>query len=140
MAEVETMTPEELQNLQKEIDEANKNIVSDEVQKKIELAKQKAREEAEKEFTVNQKIKELEKEKEELVKKQQEKEIENARRLEELTKKVNDSISSRAVAPSGSPFTDPTPSTPGDTIENMSQDQVDQIERESFDALIKRTK
>jgi len=126
----EEITTEELDALNREIEEANKTLVSEDVAKVIKLEKEAAKKEAEKEFLVNQRVKDLEAEKDALVKAKEQSEKEAAEKLEALTKKVNSLVSSQAPVKNENPFNEPQPAqAPSD---NLTKEQMDNIEEASM--------
>ena len=131
MAETE-LTPEEKAAIQKDIDDANKTLVSDDTRVAIEKAKVEAKAEAAKEFEVNAKIKELEAEKEKLKQDQIIKEKEAAEKLVELTNKVNEMTTSRAAINTQDPFkSNTTPSDMKSRVENLTEEDAKDIENEA---------
>jgi chromosome segregation ATPase len=131
----ETVTEDELAAIEAELNKANKSIVSEDIQKRIQEERESARREAEKEFQVNQRIKELEAEKETLKKQQEQKELEAARQLEELRQKVNSLVAARGVARETNPFKDEKPEPTKDTS-FLNDEMADEIEKASFDAFM----
>lgn len=129
----ETVTEDEIAAIEAELNKVSKQVVSEDIQKRLEEERKKAREEAEKEFATNQRIKELEAEKEALRKQQEDKEREAARQLEELKQKVNSLVAARAVAQDNNPFKQ-TPETPKQN--DFSDEMIDEIEKASFDAFM----
>jgi len=105
MADDDTiLTPEDKAAMQKDIDDAKKDLVSDDTSKAIEKAKVDAKAEAEKEFATNAKIKELEDANKKLLDEQTEKEKKSAEQLDALTKKVDDMTTSKANINQQDPF------------------------------------
>ena len=148
MAE-EVKTPEpakapdfNVEELHKEIEAANKKIVSDEVAQLIAKEKELARKEAEKEFLVNQKLKDKEAELEAVKKAQLEKERANAEQLEALKRKVDEMAASKQATVVPNPFSTssaPTPSiTTSPSVLSLSDAQLLEVERESLSALLGR--
>lgn len=132
MADEPILTPEEKAAMQKDIDDAKKSLVSDDTAKAIEKAKSEAKAEAEKEFLVNQKIKELEEEKEKLKQEQITKEKESAKQLEELTKKVDDMTTSKAAINTQDPFKAGNNTVDlKSQVEKLSDEQALEIENEA---------
>lgn len=129
----EEVTPEELEALNKDIESATKNFVSAEVQKKIEEAKAQAKAEAEKDFNVQQRIKELEAEKERLAKEKEEQEKKAAEELSSLKSKVDAVISSKATIASQNPFK-------SEGAASFTDDEANVIERASFEALLNKNR
>ena len=136
MVEEQTkVSEEELAKIKQDLQSANTNIVSAEVQKQIDDAKAQAKVEAEKEFATNQKIKELEEEKAKLKAEQEAKEKDAAEQLAKLTEKVNDLTSSKAPAKSDSPF-ESTNETPNSGFKPTEED-ADEIEKASMEVFLK---
>jgi hypothetical protein len=131
-----------VEELHREIEAANKKIVSDEVAQLIAKEKEAARKEAEKEFLVNQKLKDKEAELEALKKAQLEKERANAEQLEALKRKVDEMAASKQPTVVANPFSAPTPtvspSQPLPSVLNLPEAQLSEVERESFNALFTR--
>jgi len=126
----------ELDELNKEIEEANKSLVSDDVAKVIKLEKEAAKKEAEKEFLVNQRVKELEAEKDALAKAKEQAEKEAAAKLEALTQKVNGLISSRAPVTTENPFNAQPPAESTPSLADISDEQAKDIELASMEAFL----
>ncbi len=134
----EQITKEELDQLNKDLDSAKSNIVSTEVTKKIEEAKEEAKKEAEKEFATNQKIKDIEEEKKQLQSKQEEAEKKAAEEIEALKTKVNEMISGKSSIASEDPFSNEGNTDVNKSIENLSDEDTDAIEKRSMDMFLSR--
>lgn len=135
----ETKPDFNIEDLHKEIDAANKKLVSDEVSTLIAKEREAARKEAEKEFLVNQKLKEKEQELENFKKAQLEKERQASEQLEMLRRKVDELASSKAPINVQNPFN--SPSQPKDTkpaVLNMTEEELEVVEKASFHALLDR--
>lgn len=133
--EQDVLNNEDLDKLEKDMDNARNTLVSKETEDKIAQAKEEAKKEAEKEFLVNQRIKELEEEKVKLAEDKAKKEEEVAKQLEEMKEKLNAAITSRAVPTANNPFNDKPSSS---NIDKLSDDEVNQIEQASYLAFEKR--
>jgi len=131
----EEITAEELESINKEIEEANKSLVSEDVAKVIKLEKEAAKKEAEKEFLVNQRVKDLEAEKIALAKEMEHSEKEAAAKLEKLTERVNSLISSKATVKNDNPFNEPQPAKVP-TNDDMTEEQEIDIETGSAIAFL----
>jgi hypothetical protein len=130
-----------VEELHREIEAANKKIVSDEVIQLIAKEKESARKEAEKEFLVNQKLKDKEAELEALKKSQLEKERANAEQLEALKRRVDEMAASKQPTVVANPFSTPvaaSPSQPLPSVLNLPEAQLFEVEKESFNALFTR--
>lgn len=128
----EQISPQELDALNKDLEQANKTLVSEEVQKKIDAAKQEARAEAAKDAEVQSKLKELEAEKAALIKQKEEQEKKAAEELAKLKEKVDSVISSKAVISGQNPFNGEKKG------ELLSEKEADLIEKASFEALLNK--
>ena len=98
------LSEEDIKKLSDDIDNAKSTLVSKETQSAIEKAKADAKAEAEKEFTTNQKIKELEEQKQQLEASVKAKEESAAQELEKLKQAVNEMKASKAVVQQDNPF------------------------------------
>ncbi len=125
----EQISAEELEKLNKDIDDTTKKLVSDETAAQIQEAKEEAKKEAEKEFAINQRIKELEDEKAKLEEQRIAKEKEAAEQLTALKSKVDELTSSKAVVQGDSPFKEESQTAPSE----ISEEVADDIERQSFE-------
>jgi len=129
----------ELEELNLQMEKAQKALVSEEVQKQLESEKEKARAEALKEFEVNAKIKELEAAKAELERQRKEDQLAAARQLAELKAKVDSLTASRAVVSAENPFSKPPEkSEKGFDINTASPEIIDEIERNSMNAFFEQ--
>lgn len=124
---------EEIEQIQKDIDSAKSSLVSDETKKEIQQAKEEARKEAEKEMLIKQEITDKEKLIEDLKRQKIEQEKEFNDKFKSMEDKLNDMVSSKAPVSNTNPFTSnqPLPQDTGMTAKNMSDDQINDIERES---------
>ena len=141
VAEVKKTTVPEfnIEDLHKEIDAANKKIVSEDVSKLLEQERAKAKAEAEKEFHINQKLKEKEAELEALKKAQLEREKEAATQLEMLRRKVDELASSKQPISIQNPFnTSQSQKDDKPSILKMKEEELEAVERASFEALLDR--
>jgi hypothetical protein len=129
----EVVSQADIDELNSEIERMNKEMVSEDTAKMIELEKEKARKEAEKDFLVNQKIKEQNDLIEAMKKEKEESEKKNAESLEALTRKVNEMVTSKAVIPNGNPFNEPANEPEPQTPSTMSKQTIDDIERASYE-------
>lgn len=134
----EEIANDELEELNREIEEASKSLVSEDVAKVIKLEKEAAKKEAEKEFLTNQRVKELEAEKLALQKEKEQAEKEAAAKLDALTQRVNGLISSRAPVQAESPFNAPALAEESTSIDNISDEQAKEIELASMEAFWNR--
>jgi len=124
MAEEVTLTPEDKAAMQKDIDDAKKSLVSDDTQKVMEKVKAEAKAEAEKEFAVNAKIKELEADNKKLLDIQVEKEKESATKLDVLTKKVDEMTTSKANVVQQDPFKGNQPVDIKTKVDSLSDNEA----------------
>jgi len=127
----EQISQEELDKLNQDIENTTKKLVSDDTAKKIQEAREEAKKEAEKEMLINQRIKELEEEKEKLKADQISKEKEASEQLTALKGKVDELTASKAVIKSESPFEDKEELSK--SIDKLTPEQEDEIERQSFE-------
>jgi len=130
----EEITQEEIDAINKQIEEANKKLVSDDVSDLIKKEKELAKKEAEKEFMVNQKVKELEAQ---LKQKEEERiasEKASASQLQAIMEKVNALTASKAPVSNDNPFTDAPQEPPRPT--EMTDEMTKEIERASYIAFI----
>ena len=130
----EEIAEDELEALNREIEEANKSLVSEDVSKVIKLEKEAAKKEAEKEFLVSQRVKDLEAEKEALNKAKEQSERDSASKLQALTDKVNSLISSRAPVKNENPFNEKPPADDTFSVDKLTDEQATDIERASMEA------
>lgn len=122
-----------------EIDKANKKIISDEVAQLIAKEKEEARKLAEKEFLINQKLKEKEQEIESLKQAQKDKELKAAQELEALKRKVDELASTKQPMNIVNPFA--TPPQGNNTqithpVLGMKAEELDVVEKASLSALL----
>lgn len=133
-----------IEELHKEIEAANKKIVSEEVSQLLAKEREAAKKEAEKEFLVNQKLKDKEAEIEALKKAQLEKERATAEQLELLKRKVDEMAASKQGTPIANPFSTPAQEAPQSpplpSVLKMPEAQLDEVETASFAALLGRKK
>ena len=134
----DSFTLEEIDKLNKEIEEAKKQMVSEDIEKKIAAEREAAKKEAEKEFLISQRVKDLEKEKEELQKKNEESQRLASQQLELLKAQVDKLMSSKAVITQDNPFRkEPQPDV-NISIDNMDEAAIDKIEEKSFEAFMEQ--
>jgi len=125
--------------LHKEIEAANKKIVSEDVAQLLAKEREEARKEAQKEFAVNQQIKDKEAELENMKKAQKEKDLENARQLEALKRKVDELAASKQPVQVQNPFGSPSQSKDAiPSVLSMKEEDLDEMEKASFEALLAR--
>ena len=127
----EGISKEDIDAINKDIDDAKDKLVSKETDEKIEKAKAEAKAEAEKEFYLSQKAKELEEENKKLKEQMEAKEKEAAEKLTELTNKVNDYVESKAVISNDNPL-----DKVNADVEKLDDEEIAKIEDESFKAFI----
>lgn len=125
---------DEIDAINKDITAARSSLVSEETKKEIERAKEEARREAEKEFLVNQKIKELEEQKQRLEAEKVAQQKEFDQKFSAMEGRINDMIGSKAPAADNNPFKEPNAQPT--TAENMSDDMINDIERASGEAFL----
>jgi multidrug efflux pump subunit AcrA (membrane-fusion protein) len=113
----------ELAAINADIASAQSALVSKGTEELIQKAREEARKEAEKEFLVNQRIKEIETQKAELQKRLEDKEKASAEELDKLKTKVNELVSSRASIQVQDPFRNPV-----NTGQELSEEKITQIE------------
>lgn len=127
-----TITKEELEALNKDIDVAKSSIVSKETQEVIQKAKDDARVEAEKEFELKKQLDEQKQEADRLKAQLADNEKKAADQLEAMKTKVDAAIESQAVVQSQNPFNPhESQQSSTETVEQMSDEQVNNIEYES---------
>ncbi len=127
--------------LHKEIDAANKKLVSEEVSQIIAREKEAARKEAEKEFLVNQKLKDKEQEIEAMKKAQLEKERQASEQLEMLKRRLDELASTKQPVAIQNPFAGQPSSqhaTQSHSILDLPESSLDEVEKASFSALLER--
>lgn len=122
-------TPDEQSQIDRDIEEAKKSLVSKETQAQIEAAKAQARKETEAEMLIKQKLEKLEEENKKLREAQVAKEAETAKVLDELRAKVNSAIGSRAPAKMEDPFQEPAQGKLA--VDRLSDAQIADIEKRS---------
>ena len=122
------LSAEEKAQMEKEIAEAKEKLVSKETSEEIQKAKEEAKKEAEKEFATNQRIKELEEEKNKLAEDQKQKEKEAAEKLEALKKRLDEMATSQQPVNFENPFQNNN-NQPNETI--MTEEDVRTIEKDS---------
>jgi len=126
-------------DLHKDIDALNKKLVSEDVAQLLSQERAKAKAEAEKEFLVNAKLKEKDQELENLKKAQLEKERSAAEQLDALRKKVDELASSKQPVNMHNPFNSlPSQKDDKPSVLKMKEDELEVVERASFDALMNR--
>ena len=134
-----TFSQDEINNMQKDIDSAKSNLISDETKKEISRAKEEARVEAQKEMLINQEIKEKESTINDLKAKQIEQEKSFADKFKGMEDKLNEMTASRAPATNTNPFTSNTNALPKDSedaVTRMSDQDINEIEKESGQAFL----
>jgi Skp family chaperone for outer membrane proteins len=124
---------EDIDAINKDIEDAKSKLVSKETEDKIAQAKEEAKKEAEKEFAVNQKVKELEEANQKLQEEKEAKEKEAAEKIANLAEKVNTYVESKQVVtnnetPFGSNNTD---------VEKIPDEDIEKIENESYVAFVR---
>jgi len=130
----EEVTQDEIDAINREIEEANKKLISEDVSELIKKEKELAKKEAEKEFLVNQKVKDLEAQ---LLKEQEAKkdaERQTAAQLQALMEKVNALTAAKAVVQNDNPFKNDPQEPPKPT--ELSNDVADEIEHASYMAFM----
>ena len=132
-------TDQELAELNSQMENAQKQIVSEEVSKLLETERATAKAEAAKEFETNQRIKELEAEKAQLAEQRIADQKAAAEQLAALKEKVDSLAASRAVVSADNPFTKP-PEEPekGFDVETAAPEVIDEIERNSMEAFFEQ--
>lgn len=126
----DSITPEELEQIKKDIADAKGNLVGKELQDEIAKAKEEARKEAEEQLKREQELKELQDSKakaEEALKKQQE---EANSRLEALQSKVDELSGSKNIASDNNPFKEPKSS--GFNVDDLTDQDINKIEENSL--------
>lgn len=119
------LSQEELSALKKDIESAKSVLSSKEAEDKLQKAKEEGRLEAEKELRLQQAL-ETEKSKAiELEKKLKDKELESAKQLEALQKRVDDIVSSKGVISNSSV------NTGGHPVDKLTEEQVNRVEENS---------
>jgi F0F1-type ATP synthase membrane subunit b/b' len=129
---MEGLTPEDIQAMQKDIEEAKSKLVS----KDTDMIVQKAKEEALKEIEAKQKLeaeRKAQEDKDKLIQELQDKvkaqETEAATRFDALQKRLDEMASSKAVITPEDPFKSQT--NPAVDIDKWSDEQVRQFEENS---------
>lgn len=127
------LNQEDIDAINKDIEDAKSKLVSKETEDKIAQAKEEAKKEAEKEFAVNQKVKELEEANQKLQEEKEAKEKEAAEKIANLAEKVNTYVESKQVVtnnetPFGSNNTD---------VEKIPDEDIEKIENESYVAFVR---
>jgi predicted Zn-dependent protease len=124
------LSPEEQTEIDKTIEEAKKNLASEETQKKVEEAKQQSKEETIKELEVKKQLEDLQKQKEELAKKLEESEKKAQQELDNIKTKLNESIGrSRAPVNSEDPFQEAQKQNT--SIDGLSDEEIKDIEKQA---------
>lgn len=129
-----------IDELNNEIEAANKKLVSQEMAKIIAIEKENAKREAEKEFLVNQKIKDKEREIEEMRKVQLERERAASEQLEALRRRVDELAASKQTTTVQNPFAGTAPSKSSldetsNSILSLKENELEEVEQASFYAL-----
>lgn len=120
---------EELSQITNDIKKAREGLVSKEVEQKINQVKEEAKREVEKEFLMNDKIKQAEMEKAQLQAEMEKIQKQSAEELERLKSKVDELISSKAPVKTDDPFKKHTDIK--NSIDFLSDEQVSDIEEAS---------
>ena len=132
------LSPEEINKINKDLEEAKANLISDEVQQKINEEKEKARVEFEKEALVNEELKNKQLEIEGLKKKMEEDQRRTAELIAKFEGKLDELTSSKAPISMQNPFTQPPQDKPlTNNFNTMTEEQVNEIERLSRDRFLK---
>lgn len=137
----DTFTLEEIEKLNREIEETKRKVVSEDINQKITAERDAAKKEAEKEFLVNQRVKDLEREKEELQKKNEESQRNAAAQLEALKAQVDKLMTSKVVAVGDNPFKKPEENSTKETglnVDGMDDEELRIIEEASFQAFLEQ--
>ena len=131
------LSEEEIKQMEADIAKARADLVSPDTEQKIKQAKEEAKAEAEKEFLVNQKIKELEEEKTKLLEAQKSKEEETAKQLEGFKEKIDSLTSSQQPIRGDDPFKKQKNNdgdNPEGNVDKWTDDKVNDFERQSGSA------
>jgi hypothetical protein len=126
--------------LRKEIEDADKTLVSEDVQKLLKEEKEAARKEAEKEFLVNQRLKEKEAEIENLKNASVEEQKKAAEQLAYLKAKLDELVTTKQVVNNENPFKKKEEAEPtqNEMIAKLTDDDIDAIEYGSLQAILER--
>jgi predicted RNase H-like nuclease (RuvC/YqgF family) len=120
------LSPDEQAEIDKTIEEAKRNLVSEETKKKVDAAKQEAKQE----FEMQRQLEELRKEKEALAKRLEENEKKAQQELDNIKTKLNESIGrSRAPVKSDDPFQEPQ--SQNFSVDRLSDEEVKDIEQQA---------
>jgi len=130
----EEFSKEEIDAINNDIIKAKSSLISEEAKKEIENAKVQARVEAEKEFQINQKIKEQEALIEQLKQEKLNKEKEFHDKFETMESRINDMIGSKAPVNVENPFKQNNQSNQPIDPMNLTEAQVSEVERASAEA------
>ncbi len=122
-----TFTKEELEQIDKDLTTAREKLVSKETQSEIDKARGQAKEEAKKEFELQRKLEDLEREKKELEARVQKSEEVSSAELDNFKKRLDELTESKATIAEQNPFKQKQQKTP----ENMTDEEISEIERES---------
>ena len=125
----DTLTEEEKKQVDADIDNAKKELVSKDVEDKIEQVKQETKEQVTKELETKQRMDELQKQNETLQKQLEDKEKGFAESFDKLKTKVDDMVTSKAEVKVEDPFKEPD--TAAKEIDKMSDEELDKIEERS---------
>ena len=125
--EKSTFTKEELEQIDKDLNTAREKLVSKETQSEIEKAKTQAKEEAKKEFELQRKLEDLEREKKELEERVLKSEESSSAELDKFKKRLDELTDSKATIAEQNPFRQNQQKSP----ENMTDEEISEIERES---------
>ena len=122
-----TFTKEELEQIDKDLTTAREKLVSKETQSEIDKARGQAKEEAKKEFELQRKLEDLEREKKELEARVQKSEEASSAELDKFKQRLDELTESKATIAEQNPFKQNQHKSP----ENMTDEDISEIERES---------
>lgn len=127
-----TLTEEERAQIQKDMEDARKTLVSEDVESKIRQAKEEAKKEVEKELQMKAELEKAKAEAEELRKKNEEAQKQAATQLDALKKRVDEMTASRAPTSVVDPFGNPSRLTDGShPIDSLNDAEIDKLEERS---------
>jgi uncharacterized protein (DUF3084 family) len=131
-------TPDiDLEALRREIEEADKKLVSEDVSKLIKQERELAKKEAEKEYLINQRLQEKEAEIAKMKEASVEEQKKNAEQLAYLKSKLDELVASKQVVNNDNPFrNDKVAPQIADPIAHMTDKDLDELERASFQAML----
>ena len=124
-----TLTKEDIDAINKDIEDAKSSLISKETDMKIEEMKKQAKEEAMKELEVQRKLEEQERMNKELQEKLNEKEKEASERLSRLQAKVDELASTKQAMKPADPFQ--VQEAGKINIKSLSEDDINDIETNS---------